>query len=320
MKVVVAGKIIRILLLVVVVSLTGCQSAADTARNKLGPKKDSNAKLKFKAKYGTNECTPIRLERGKLILAGAAQRSSSSNNNFMMKLSVKTTASKSAEKVPNPSLSALGLLGVKVSGYRNKNDASESTFAAGIGPLAKKVDMRIINDVLYVKRSGTWYKMGSAGGLMLDIGRELFLHGSLVQVTAANRCTDGYIEVIGKVAGDDVVAQAKTEPTGLVSSALQYTTGLRFKAVIRNRQLESDVIFAGLRIPESTNIPFPIGSVSLTFAEKYTPAPFRKIPVPKTSTPIESQGAFSEMLGLPAGQSAPSSATSTDAEVGHLLD
>jgi len=82
---------------------------------------------------------------------------------------------------------------VAVRGRRLPDGTSEARVTVGAG---RALLLRIVDDTIYVRAGTRWTNRGSASGIALDVGRELFDHPFLLEPTAAMRDgTDHLVEL-----------------------------------------------------------------------------------------------------------------------------
>jgi hypothetical protein len=278
-------------------ALAGCGTdPATVVRHRLGPATDTTAQ---RDAHGRDNDTGTRLRpwRSRRSLLRAATIDTAGPRRFEMRVDATFDAG-AARAASAPQLAGVTSLHIAMRGFRTADGSTAVRGTAGAGPLHQALRARIVDDRLYVLRGGRWFDMGMAGGITLDVGRELFVHPQLVRVTGGRRFSDGHVEVSGTVGRRALAAHAATEPTGLVSTALQHTTGLRFIATVEDGHLTADRFDVGVDIPVvGTGV--DLGSFTLRFTEHYSKLEdTRPVAAPANARRARS---LAELLLTPAG-------------------
>lgn len=284
-------------LLVAALVAAGCGAdPARVARDNFSPERAASASTSSRSDDGAGRAggdidtlwsrgTPIAATAARSVLLAATRRSTAGERRFDVR--VRATIRRADPGVVSGGVDATNVGGigtatgpwgvlagrdavsVGIAGYRTADGASAATVDGRLGLLAGSTSLRIVGDRLYVRRSGTWFDLGPAAGITLDVGRELFAHSPLVRVTAGRRLGDGRVLVRGTVSSRGIAAQARSEPTGLVARALALSTGVRFTALVDDGDLVADEIHTGVRMPDTASRVSGITDVRIELVERY---------------------------------------------------
>ena len=281
-------------------TLTGCGAdPAAIARDQLGPSTTTTASHNDDSGSGAEpdgspeHGTPVGASRAKRALVRAATNATASQREFHSRVSARIDRHGGGAGV---SESGITTVSFRVEGVTSTNGESSMQARAGVGPIGASLDARIVADRLYLRRSRQWYDMGSAGGITLDVGRELFAHPQLYRVSGAERLHDGTLLVQGVVPGPRLAEHARNERSGPISDALQHTTRVSFTARVRGGQLVADTVNGRLGFPGAAHTPAGIDGVSLEFEERYERLP-RAVEVKAPAGAVRASSLAQVLLG-----------------------
>ncbi|MCW2971978.1 MAG: hypothetical protein JWN72_251 [Thermoleophilia bacterium] len=140
----------------------------------------------------------------------------------------------------------------RLSGVRRADGSSAGTlrWQGAARFLLPDQQLRIAGNQLAVRAHAgdRWRALGSASGVALDVGRELFTHPFLLDVTGTGGTGElRTVRAVARVA--DLRAYATTERQGLATELLAGATALRIDAAISRGTLTADVFTLRTRLP-----------------------------------------------------------------------
>lgn len=260
-------------------ALAGCGGGdpARLAREHLGPELERTATTGDAAAVAgsgvaepAEQGVPVDAATARAALLAAARGDTAVARQFRLDVSSLIERAPGSTS-PIGAVAEVTRVAVTLEGERAVSGAANATGMLRAGPLQARIVARLVADRLYLRRAGRWYDLGAAGGITLDVGRELLVHPHLVRVRGGERFRNGRLVVRGTVRAGDLTRQARTEPTGLVAAFLSYTHGIRFVAVVRDSQLVADRLTATVRLPQRLARVTGMASVGLEFRETYEP-------------------------------------------------
>lgn len=257
-------------ILIVVALVGGACGAVDT--------KNKSPKGKTPQKQPTTQVITqgISPTEAQNLLARATKNASHSNRKFETDIALKTNTFNSTEPI------AMSFVGTHTA-----DDASDGVLTLNQPGLHFSMRLRIVENQLFVQRQAEWFLVGSASGLQLDLGRELFLHPHLFHIDVASRDMETQkVQITGKVDPKSLLAHLTAESDGAVASALRRARQITFLAEIEDKTLMSAEIDVNVTKGDSTADSMSSDSFHLRIRERYSPSPPLKISVPEVAEPL----------------------------------